>query len=370
MIIAVNAVTPDFKPAFPVFLQDVFFKVATLQPKHQFILIGFDNNAAAPANCTCVNPGSKIKSPLRFGYWLNYSLPSLLAKHKADVLISYNSCSLRLKLPQLLYTDDASFLSHPEFYKPRWLAFYKRNTPKFLQKAAYIITSSGFLQGELTAHYKIGQGKYSVLCSTAPEIFKPAVNWQLKEAIKEKFTGGKEFFLYSGILNQQNNLINLLKAFSFFKQRQKSNMMLVLASQTNADATFVKSLSSYKYRADVVLAENLPVNNLAEIVTAAYALVYPVHYDAAGVNIIQALQCHTPVIASGKAALPEICGDAAVYCHEDDFNDIAAKMMLLFTNEDRRNLIIAKSREQAQKFEFTTVVKQLWPLLEKVATPA
>lgn len=370
MIIAVNAVTPLFKPAFPVFLQDAFLKVATLQPLHQFILIGFDNNAAAPGNCTFINPEIKIKSPLRFNYWLNYKLPSLLKKHKAGVLISYNSCSLRLKLPQILYTNDAAFLTHPEFYKPRWLNFYKRNTPKFLQKAADIITSSTFLQSELTTQYNIGQDKYTVLYATAAEVFKPAVNWQQKEAIKEKYTGGKEFFLYTGILHQQSNLINLLKAFSFFKQRQKSNMMLVLASQTNADTPFVKSLSSYKYRADVVLAENLPVNNLAEIVTAAYALVYPVHYDAAGANIIQALQCHTPVIASGKAALPEICGDAAVYCHEDDFNDIAAKMMLLFTNEDRRNLIIAKSREQAQKFEFPTVVKQLWLLLEKIVSPA
>lgn len=141
-------------------------------------------------------------------------------------------------------------------------------------------------------------------------------------------------------------------------------MMLVLASAANADADFIKSLSSYKLKSSVVLAENLPAEELAAITAAAYAVVHPVNYDASGAQVLQALQCHSAVIAANNTALPEFCGDAAVYCYADDYNDIAAKMMLLFTNEDRRNMLIAKSREQANKFDAQTQATLLWQLIQ------
>ncbi len=365
MIIAVNAVTPAFKPAAASFFQTIFLKIALQQPQHQFVFIGFTAAAAQPApNCTFVNNGLVIKSPLRFKYWLNYQLPSLLKKNNADLLVNYHCCSLRLQTPQLMYADEVSFLNHPEFYPKNWLAYLKKYTPLFLQKASRVITSSLFLQAAINKEYAVDVNKIAAVYKAADDVFKPAVHWNQKETVKEQLTDGKDFFLYSGPIHEQYNLIHLLKAFSFFKQRQKSNMQLVLASLKEADNSFIKTLSSYKYRADVVLAENITAAKLAAITTAAYAAILPSAYDDCSISAIQALQCNTPVIAANSSSLPEICGEAAVYCYPDDFNDIAAKMMLLFTNEDRRNLLIAKSREQAQKFDKTAAAAQLWHLIE------
>lgn len=367
MTIAVNAVVPAYKPAASNFLQTVFLKLAAAQPDHSFILIGFPGKAGnVPKNCTLLETGKTIKSPLLFSYWLNYQLPSLLKKNKADVLVSNNCCSLRLKLPQLLFIDDLAFLQHPEMYKPGWLNFYKKNTDKFLHKATATICTSAFLKKEIEEYYTITGSNISTLYAAASEIFKPAAHWNEKERMKEKLTAGKEYFLFTGAIYTQNNLISLLKAFSFFKQRQKSNMMLVLASTAAAETAFLKSLASYKYRTDVVVAENISEAELAEITGTAYAVVSPVEYDAAGTGVLQALQCSTPVIVSGTAAMPEICGEAAAYCHAADFNDIAAKMMLLFTNEDRRNLLIAKGRDHIQRFDIQHSAKQLWQTMDQL----
>jgi glycosyltransferase involved in cell wall biosynthesis len=365
MIIAVNAVTPAFKPAAADFFQAIFFKIAAEQPQHQFIFIGFNTSEKnAAANCSFINLASSAKSPLRFKYWLNFKLPSLLKKNKAGILISYNCCSLRLQIPQLLFIDDVSFLNQPKHFAENWLRFFKKNMPAFLQKAAYAVTTSFFLQKEITGKCSITEDAIAVIYAAANEVFKPAIHWNQKETVKEQLTDGKEYFLYTGSINEQYNLINLLKAFSFFKQRQKSNMQLVLASAKSADAGFIKTLSSYKYRTEVVLAENISITKMASFVTAAYAVVLPAVFDDDGINAIQAIQCNTPVIAANNTALPEICGEAAVYCYPNDFNDIAAKMMLLFTNEDRRNLLIAKSREQARRFDASTAATQLWQLVK------
>jgi glycosyltransferase involved in cell wall biosynthesis len=365
MIIAVNAVSPSFKPAASDFFHNAFLLIAAQQPQHQFIFIGFTSAAtAASSNCSYLHTGVKIKSPLRFTYWLNYKLPSLLKKNKADIAVGYNCTSLRCKLPQVLFADDASFLNHPEWYTNGWLRFYKKNMPAFLQKAVTVAVASQFLKNNFIEQYKIAEEKITVVYNAPATVYKPFAHWNQKESMKDRLTDGKEYFLYAGILSTQQNLISLLKAFTFFKQRQKSNMMLVLASATNAEAGFIKSLSSYKFKSSVVLAESLPADELAEITAAAYAVVYPVIYDATGAALLQALQCHTAIVAANNTAMPEICSEAAVYCYADDYNDIAAKMMLLFTNEDRRNLLIAKSREQANKFVAQTQAMMLWQLIQ------
>lgn len=361
MIIAVNAVTPAFKPAQTDFFQEVVLHTASAHPEHRFLLFGFTGRTKdLPSNCTAGNSSAQIKSPLAFLYWLNFGLPSLLKKNNAGMLISYNSCSLRLKMPQLLFTDDLSFLNHPEAYPKNWLRFYKKHTINFLQKATAVAASSAFLAGQIREQYGTAEEKIIVVPAAANQVFKPAVHWNQQDLMKQKLTGGKEYFLYSGPIFSSQNLVQLLKAFSFFKQRQKSNMQLVLASAQAAEPSFLKSLASYKYRTDVVVAENISIEEMAGIMAAAYAAVYPAVDDAAGSGVLQALQCSTPVIASNTGALPEICGDAAVYCYANDFNDIAAKMMLLFTNEDRRNQLIAKGRTQVQKFDMNKAGQLFW----------
>ncbi|MFN8250585.1 MAG: glycosyltransferase [Ferruginibacter sp.] len=344
MIIAINAVVPLHRPAAAGHITALAIQMAAAHPEHHFLLLGCDTGSdPLPSNCSIEN-SPQISSPIRFIYWLNYQLPALLRKKKASLLISYNSCSLRMKLPQLLITDDLQFLTHPEFYQKNWLRFYKKYSPLFLQKAAAISATSAFLQAQITEQYGIAPAKISVVHAWPGTLFKPAEDWKQQEAVKQKITGGKEFFLYSGPVYTACNLVYLLKAFSFFKQRQKSNMQLVLASTLAAEPAFIKSLASYKYRTDVVLAAQISTAGLAEITAAAYAVVYPPLYDAAGISPLQAIYCHTPVIASNTGALPELCKDAAVYCYPDDHQDIAAKMMLLFTNEDRRNRLIAHAR--------------------------
>jgi glycosyltransferase involved in cell wall biosynthesis len=373
MIIAVNT---NFAPG--VFLNgsaDFIFeccsRLAQQYPQHQFIYLvdkGFTAKNITVKNITAVvATGSQTKNPLLFQYWLNYKLPLLLRKHKAGVFVSTGYCSLRTKVPQCVIVNDLSFLQQPQYFKKNWLRFYKNNTPKFLGKAKNIITVSQFLKQEIIEQYKIPANKIEVAHPGSSPIFKP-VNWQVKDAVKEKYTGGLEYFLYAGSIHPQQNLITLLKAFSFFKKRQKSNMQLIIASATVAtDKEFAKSLATFKYRHEVKILENTPPDLLSQITATAYALVYPSPYDGFGVLPAQAMQCDVPVITSHTKALTETCSDAALYIDPNDFNDIAEKMMLLFKDEDKRNQLIIKGRQQAMLFNRDKTAAVVWEAINKCA---
>ena len=369
MTIAVNAcfLDNDHLANDGIFIVECFSRLAKKIPQHHFLFLSdkpVNKKYIASKNIIPVTAGPKIKNPLLLQYWLNYKVPALLRKHKVDIFFSMGNCSLRTKVPQCLMVNDLSFLHHPHFFTRNWFRFYKKNMPKFFNKAKVVVTASQFLKQDVINFYKIKEDKIDVVYQGINEIFIP-VNWQQKEAIKEKNTAGKEYFLYTCEIHSNKNLVNLLKAFSFFKKRQQSNMLLVFATtRAITDAVFTQSFASYKYKSEVRLLENLSAENIAAITAAAYAFVYPVFYEGFCTSALEAMQAGVPVITSNKAAMPEICGDAALYINPDDFNDIADKMMLLFKDENKRNEFIIKGRQQAEKYSWDKTTELLWQAVE------
>jgi glycosyltransferase involved in cell wall biosynthesis len=371
MTIAVNAnfLNTNFPCNDGDFIFEIFSRLAKKYPQHNFIYFfdaNFDEKYITSKNITAVITGSQIKNPLLLQYRLNYKMPSLLKKHKADIFISAGGyCSLRTKLPQCIIVNDLSFLQLPQFFTKRWLNFYKKNTSKFLAKAKAIVTTAEFLKNEIIDKYKIASDKIDVAYTAANNTFKPST-WQQKDAVKEKYTEGLEYFLYAGSVNTGSNLITLLKAFSFFKKRQKSNMQLLLISKFAAtDKDFIKSLASYKYRDQVKLLDNLSEENFIQITAAAYAMIYPSLYDGCGTSLLQSMQSDIPIITGNNTAMPEICGDAALYINPNDFNNIAEKMMQLFKDEYLLNQLIIKGRQQAAMYNWDKTADKVWKIILK-----
>jgi len=321
--------------------------MAAQQPEDQFIFLldqPFDEKIFSSGNITPVAIGQLPKNNLLLQYRLNYFIPALLRKHKATVFISTGCISLRTNIPQCLIINDLSFFQQPQFYK--------KNIQQFLSKTAAIVSSSRALQQKLISDYAIVPGKIDVAYHGISENFKP-LNWQQKDNIKANFSRGLEYFLYSGPIHARQNLITLLKAFSFFKKRQKSNMQLLMVStQAGMDATLIKSLASYKYRDDVKLINTVPDDVLAKITAAAYASIYPSVDETNMTTAIQAFKAETPLIISRNTTTEEIAGAAALYIDQSDYNDIADKMMVVFKDEDKRNELIIKGRQQADHFHW------------------
>ena len=219
------------------------------------------------------------------------------------------------------------------------------------------------------SRYKIDGQKIQVLYPAANKTYQPA-DQEVKEKIKEQYTEGKEYFLFSGAVHPRNNLMNLLKAFSFFKKRQKSNMQLVIVSPVILpDDVFMKSLRLYKYRREVKVLTGLPEDELQKLFAAAYAYVRPAIVENNFTAILNAMQCGVPAICGNSKVAMETCGDAALYSNPDNFEDIAEKMMLLFKDENKRNGLIQKGLLQSAKYNSGEMMAQLWKIIFATIQP-
>lgn len=352
------------------FLYAFFVKLAACKPAHQFVLI----TSAAPddrlpdcENIAWVVSAPRINNSFFWKVWLNYTLPNIARNHKTDLLFHTGGvCSLRTHLPQFLFISDLSFCLFPHFFKRQEQRFFKKNMPAFLNKAAEIVTASDFLTLELTNRFAVEPTKISRFPILPADDFEP-LNWHEKELIKATYTEEKEYFLFSGEIHLRNNLVNLLKAFTFFKTRQKSNMQLVILSKAVADNDpFLTIFTTYKFRKEVKLLLDLPVAESAKITAAAYAFVYPTLYDAMPINALQAMQCDVPVVTSCAGAMEEMTGNASLKTDPGNFEDIANKMMQIFKDETLRNNLIKNGQQIIEQMRLNNVNKHWGEIMAQV----
>jgi glycosyltransferase involved in cell wall biosynthesis len=371
MIIAVNTrfLLADYLEGIGYFTYEIFMRITADHPEHEFIFI-FDRPPVKKfvfgKNVKTIVTGPPARHPLLWKIWYDYKVPAVLRKYKADVFVSCDGfCSLRTRVPQCLVVHDLSFLHYPSFNRKSHLLFYKRYTPKMLAKASVVATVSAFSKNDLIEKYHIASEKIDIVYSAAKEIFKP-VSREEKEAIKQEYTNGKEYFLYTGAIHPRKNLINLLKAYSLFKKRQHSGMKLVLAGRLAWQyKTFAESLKTYKYRNDVVLTGYIEESKLVQLTGAAYALVYPSLFEGFGVPVLEAMQCEVPVITSAGTAMQEIAKEAALYADPEDPASIADKMMLLYKDEKQRNQLIQKGKEVCREYNWDKTAALLWHSIMK-----
>ena len=368
MIIAVNtrlqkSQQPD---GYENFLFTCLNQLSKSYPQHQFIYIfdkAFDEKMVFTKNVQPVIAGPQTSNSLRLKYWLNFKLPKVLRQHKADVFLSLEGiCSIRTRKPQCMAISDLGFLEPSKAMK-KWLAgFYKKFTLLFLEKAKAVVTISDYTQNTIISQYKINTEKVDLIHFGVDKIFKP-IDWEEKESIKEKYADGKAYFLFSGNIDERSNYINLLKAFSFFKKRLKTNMLLLFAGQAND--LFKKDLKTYRLRNDVKLLEDLSAPDLAKITAAAYAAVYPVLYNDLAIAPLQAMQCQTPVICSNTGALASICEKAALYCNPVDVNNIAENMMLVYKDEEKAKELVEVGKTQILKHQAAKAAELLMQSIQK-----
>jgi glycosyltransferase involved in cell wall biosynthesis len=375
MVIAVNTrfLTKGRLEGYGYFIQETVQRLAANHPEHRFYFL-FDRPVDAcfsfPENVTPLVVGPPARHPVLWKWWYDVKLPQVLKKIQADVFLSPDGfCSLTTRVPQCLVVHDLGFLHYGQGYKKSHLFYYKRYTPRFLKKAKSIATVSHFSKNDIVKTYQTPEEKISVVYNGVKDVFQP-LPYEAQAAVKETYTEGKEYFIYVGAIHPRKNLVHLLKAFSFFKKRQKSNMKLVLAGRLAwKNDAFLELLKTYKYRNDVVLLHYVEEETLlAQLVASAYAMVYPSLFEGFGVPVVEAMRCGVPVLTSKGSAMEEITEGAALYFDPANMSDIAEQLMLIYKDERLRAQLIEQGTTVAQQYTWQATSAALWDCINRAVT--
>lgn len=344
----------------------LFEKLVHQYPEHEFLFVSdvpsqlnFGTNASFKVN------GKPAKGLFQFNRWLDGKFCKTAGS--ADTMISLDATgSIRSTVPQIIGVTDLRFLRSGSLLER---FFKKKRFQKLLTKADKIVTISAYTKQDIMTAFVTDEKKIQVIPKAPTAIFQPT-EWQQKEIVKEQYTGGREYFLFTGGFDPNKNLLTILKAFSRFKKWQQSNMKLVIVGNITDDPLNLKELiNTFKFRNDVVVLDKLSAKELHPLVASAYALIYTPLKQTFGMPVLEAMRSGTAVICSATVAT-EVSGDAVLYVDAGDESDIGHQMIKLYQDEDLRNRLIEAGLFHSSTFNWNTIAEQMWKLIEETVQQA
>ena len=343
---------------------EIIYHLIKTQPKNEFILYfnrSENRERIVDAKLTSDMLLTKVDNLLADIYWNVFKSPNRLDLKKVDIWIQPNAIAcLNTQIPQIVIIQNIESQVNPNKVAWYYRRLHKLFMKKFINKAKCIITSSEIEKKALIQHYPFASHKVIAIKGSANQSFQP-IEWQEKEQVKAGFTDSREYFLFAQHAPIDGSLMNVLKAFSLFKNWQQSNMkLLVFKGKSTEFNQIEEKLKTYKYREDVILLRQFPTEQLIRITAAAYAFIFPSSDNGSGLQILDAMQCEVPVIAGNVPANQEIGGEAALYVNFSDPDAIAKEMLSLYKDESQRTKLIEAGKIQAATQSWNNAGEQLW----------
>jgi glycosyltransferase involved in cell wall biosynthesis len=347
---------------------EIVKRLVEKHPEHDFIFFfdrPFDQKFIFGKNVTPVVLNPPARHPILFVLWFEVAVYRALKKYKADVFFSPDGyLSLRSKVPQVGVIHDLNFEHYPLDIPKFPRKYLQTYFPKFAKKASKIITVSHYSKKDITDTYQIDPSKIAVAWNSASDAFQPLEENE-KVAIRNKYTSGKSYFLFVGALHPRKNVTRLLQAYSNYRQSQNASFELVIVGTELWKNASLNLVISEEIKRTVHFTGHLQLEELAKVMGAASVFTFVPYFEGFGIPLVEAMRCGTPIVCGNLTSLPEVAGDAALYCNPFDVQDITQKLIEIAENTELRLNLSQKGIERCKTFSWDASSDVVWNELIK-----
>ncbi len=344
-------------------------RIVLNHPEHTFYFIfdrKHDPQFIFAENVIPVEIFPPARHPYLWYIYFEFSIPRILRKLKPDLFLSTDGwLSLRTNVPQVDVIHDLNFEHRKDFLKSKYQNYYTRFFPKFARKAVRIATVSEFSKQDLQRFYSIPKEKIDVVYNGSNAVYQPLTE-DKQQRVRQKYANGLPYFLFVSAIHKRKNLANILRAFEQYKaQTGADTQFVVVGARAGKQDELDEVLRSMTFAQDVRFLGRLSAEELSQVMASALALVYATLFEGFGIPIVEAFNAETAVITSNVTSMPEVAGDAALLVDPNSVEQISDAMTQLATNENLRQKLIAKGREQRKLFSWDQTAERLWDCVMK-----
>lgn len=371
MRIGVNTrfLLPGKMEGFGWYTFEVTKRLVEQHPEHDFVFFfdrAFDQRFVFGENVSPIVLSPPARHPILFIFWFDFLLPRALKKHKIDVLFSPDGyVSLRTAVPQIATIHDINFEHFPKDVPQPARAYLRYFFPKFARKAKHILTVSNYSKKDICSTYSIDEDKITVAWNGASELFKPLNKEQIL-LVRKKFSDGKPYFVFVGSIHPRKNLNRLIEAFEKYIEDSVHTWNLIIVGTAMWDKNSEKSqYYSESISNRIKFTGHLSHEELANVVGAAGALAFVPYFEGFGIPLVEAMKCGVPILSGNLTSLPEVAGEAAIYCDPFDVTEITEGLIRISQDKNLQLQLSEKGLERSLLFNWNTTAETVWKCLEK-----
>ncbi|HEX6766788.1 MAG TPA: glycosyltransferase family 1 protein, partial [Polyangiaceae bacterium] len=158
----------------------------------------------------------------------------------------------------------------------------------------------------------------------------------------------KPYLVYVGNLKPHKNLPRTLAAFARIAERVPHDFLLIGAGS----ASELERVVDPRIAARVRFLGALDDVGVKRYVAQASGLVLASLYEGFGLPPLEAMALGVPVLVARAASLPEVCGEAALYCDPHSIDEIAKGLETLLCDEAERSRLAREGPLNARRWDW------------------
>jgi glycosyltransferase involved in cell wall biosynthesis len=285
--------------------------------------------------------------------WEQVELP---LRSAGGVLFSPYAAAPVFKARQIVTIHDAGVAATPKQYSRLFRAYY---TAVYFLLGRYcraVFTVSRFSKQELHEYFSIPLDKMTVVPPGCDHLLKTPPS---PDILNRFDLEPGQYILGVSSQSPVKNFDGLARAWELLG---RGELKLAIAGKANS-RVFGNGTSLRD--GHTVWLGYVSDGELRALYEKAAVFVYPSFYEGFGIPPVEAMTCGCPVLVARSSALPESCGDAALYCDPSSPADIAKKIASLLDNPKLAQDMCALGRLQSARFTNQQTASMLWSEIQK-----
>ncbi len=293
--------------------------------------------------------------PLRPSLWLLRHLvePVLCMLDGNDVIFAPNFMPPRRQRHfgrRLVITvHDLAFAVMPEMVAPETLAHLRLRFPPTLRRAERIIAVSQATAGDLVEHFAIPRSRIHTIHEGLDPHFAETADGSEPDASLPE-----DYLLFVSTIEPRKNVVGVLRAFELLAEWGYRGQLLIVGRWGWRTETIRSELEASPVRDRIFHLDYVERERMAAVYGQARALLFPSWLEGFGLPILESMACGTPVVTSGRSAMPEVAGPAGVYVDPESAHGIATGVSSLLEDADHCERLTGLGRDRAKRFSWNT----------------
>ncbi len=296
-----------------------------------------------------------------FNLGMDRWLPRCDLFHATDHLLP------RFKHAKTVFTlHDLIFRFYPEYHLPlnRW--FLTVAMPHFLRRADAIIAVSECTKRDAVRLYNIAPEKIAVIYEGVNPVLQPVTDSNRLAEIRARYARQQPFILLVSTIEPRKNISALVDALCVLRARGFTHRLLIAGRKGWLYQPTFDHVKQTGMSDAVDFLDFVPDDDLAALLSACDAFVFPSLYEGFGLPPLEAMACGAPVICSNTSSLPEVVGDAALLVNPRDPGEIANAIERVLTDHPLRDELRGKGILQAAKFSWERAARETLAVYRRV----
>jgi glycosyltransferase involved in cell wall biosynthesis len=304
-------------------------------------------------------------SPITQAAWLRHSRRYA---RDADVVFfpHYDAPLSRIRLPAVVTVHDLTHFKVPELFRPWQRAAGSVLLARVVRQAARVITGSYAARDDLVERFPGIDAKIDVVYHGVVPAFRRHSAAEPVGAAHE-VEALRPFLLCVGNRKPHKNLVAAVEALALLRAECRDLKLVIVGQRFRGWESVAQRADELGVGDAVVELERVDDETLGSLYSSCEALLFPSLYEGFGLPVLEAMGCGAPVIASDRASVPEVVGDAGIIVDPTRPEQFSDAVRRLWSEPGLRDCLVSRGFARVEQFDWRRTARATADVLLQAA---